>query len=164
VVNDIQSVERRRFLVRLAGVIALAAPGRRSLAQLPSSVLEPTPIRVWKSSTCTCCKKWVDHIRANGFALEVHDEEEMEQVKDELGVPAKVRSCHTAQVGSYLIEGHVPASDIRRVLKERPKIAGLAVPEMPPLTPGMAPPDTKPRDFEVLSFLSDGTTRSFARH
>ncbi len=161
--NDMDGIERRTFLVRLAGVMALAATGRHVWAQLPP-LAEPTPIRVWKSSTCTCCSKWVDHIRANGFAPTVHEEEEMEQVKDELGVPAKVRSCHTAQVGSYLIEGHVPASDIRRVLKERPKIAGLAVPEMPPLTPGMAPPDVKPRDYEVLSFLSDGTTSSFARH
>jgi hypothetical protein len=162
-VSDIPTFERRTFLARLAGVIALAATGRQVWAQLPS-LAEPTPIRVWKSSTCTCCKKWVEHIRANGFAPTVHEEEEMEQVKDELGVPSKVRSCHTAQVGSYLIEGHVPASDIRRVLKERPKIAGLAVPEMPPLTPGMAPPDVAPRDYEVLSFLSDGTTSSFARH
>ena len=162
--SDIDRVERRTFVAQLAGVIALAATGRQLWAQLPSFALEPTPIRVWKSSTCTCCSKWVDHIRANGFAPTVHDEEEMEQVKDELGVPPKVRSCHTAQVGSYLIEGHVPASDIRRVLKERPKIAGLAVPDMPPLTPGMAPPGVEPRDYEVLSFLSDGTTRSFARH
>ena len=162
--SDIDSVERRTFLVRLAGVLALAATGRHAWAQLPSSVFEPTPMRVWKSRTCGCCTKWVDHIRANGFAPTVHDEEEMEQVKDELGVPSKVRSCHTAQVGSYLIEGHVPASDIRRVLKDRPKIAGLAVPEMPPLTPGMAPTGVAPRDYEVLSFLSDGTTASFARH
>ena len=162
--NDINGAERRRFVAHLAGVIALAATGRHVWAELPRLEPEPTPVRVWKSSTCECCRKWVDHIRANGFAPTVYDEEELDQVKDELGVPEKVRSCHTAQVGSYLIEGHVPASDIRRVLKERPKIAGLAVPEMPPLTPGMAPPDTKPRDFEVLSFLSDGTTRSFARH
>ena len=162
--SDINGAERRAFVAQLAGVIALAATGRNIWAQLPALAPEPTPIRVWKSSTCTCCSKWVDHIRANGFAPEVHDEEEMEQVKDEMGVPEKVRSCHTAQVGSYLIEGHVPASDIRRALKERPKIAGLAVPEMPPLTPGMAPPGDKPRDFEVLSFLSDGTTSSFARH
>ena len=162
--SNIDASERRTFLVRLAGVIALAATGRHVWAQLPHFALEPTPIRVWKSSTCSCCKKWVDHIRANGFAPELHDEEEMEQVKDELGVPPKVRSCHTAQVGSYLIEGHVPASDIRRVLKDRPKIAGLAVPEMPALTPGMAPAGVKSRDFEVLSFLSDGTTSSFARH
>ncbi len=162
--SDIELVERRRFLVRLAAVLAFAATGRHAWAQWRPLALEPTPMRVWKSSTCGCCKEWVEHIRANGFAPSVHDEEEMDQVKDELGVPSKVRSCHTAQVGSYLIEGHVPASDIRRVLKERPKIAGLAVPDMPPLTPGMAPPGVAPRDYEVLSFLSDGTTASFARH
>ena len=162
--TEINGAERRRFVARLAGVIALAATGRHVWAELPQLAAEPTPIRVWKSSTCECCRKWVDHIRANGFSPSVYDEEKIDQVKDELGVPAAVRSCHTAQVGSYLIEGHVPASDIRRVLKERPKIAGRAVPEMPPLTPGMAPPDTKPRDFEVLSFLSDGTTSTFARH
>ena len=162
--SDIERAERRRFVAQLAGVIALAATGRHAWAELPALLPEPTPIRVWKSRTCSCCTKWVDHIRANGFAPSVHDEEEMEQVKDELGVPAKVRSCHTAQVGSYLVEGHVPASDIRRVLKERPKIAGLAVPEMPPLTPGMAPPGDRPRDFEVLAFMSDGTTSTFARH
>jgi hypothetical protein len=164
VVSDIHLVERRTFLARLAGLIALTATGRPGWAQLPRVLVEPTPIRVWKSSTCGCCKAWVDHIRSSGFAPSVHDEEEMDQVKDELGVPTKVRSCHTAQVGSYLIEGHVPASDIRRVLRDRPKIAGLAVPDMPPLTPGMAPPGVEPRDFEVLSFLSDGTTSSFARH
>ncbi len=162
--SEIDRAQRRTFVAQLAGVIALAATGRSIWAQLPALAPEPTSIRVWRSSTCECCRKWVDHIRANGFVPEVHEEDEMDQVKDELGVPEKVRSCHTAQVGSYLIEGHVPASDIRRVLKERPKIAGLAVPEMPPLTPGMAPPGDKPRDFEVLAFLSDGTTRSFARH
>ena len=162
--SDIDRAERRRFMAQLAGFIAFTATGRHAWAQLPPFAPEPTPIRVWKSSTCGCCSKWVDHIRDSGFAPTVHNEEEMEQVKDELGVPPKVRSCHTAQVGSYLIEGHVPASDIRRVLKERPKIAGLAVPDMPPLTPGMAPPGVEPRDYEVLSFLSDGTTRSFARH
>jgi hypothetical protein len=103
-------------------------------------------------------------VRANGFAPTVHDEEEMEKLKDDLGVPGKVRSCHTAQAGGYLIEGHVPASDIKRLLAERPKIAGLAVPDMPQLTPGMAPPGVEPRDFEVISFMSDGTTTTFARH
>jgi hypothetical protein len=164
VVNDMEGVERRAFVVRLAGILALAATGRDVWGQLPPLAPEPTPIRVWKSTTCSCCKKWVEHIRANGFAPELHDEEEMDQVKDELGVPSKVRSCHTAQVGSYLIEGHVPASDIRRVLKDRPKIMGLAVPEMPELAPGMAPPGVEPGDFEVISFLADGTTHSFARH
>ncbi len=162
--SEIDMVERRTFVVRMAGVIAFAATGRGLWAQLTPATQVPTPIRVYKSSTCGCCSKWVDHISANGFAPTVRDEEEMEQLKDKLGVPQAVRSCHTAQVGGYLIEGHVPASDIHRLLKDRPKIAGLAVPEMPPLTPGMAPPGVEPREYQVLSFLSDGTTRIFAQH
>jgi hypothetical protein len=79
-------------------------------------------------------------------------------------VPKGVRSCHTGIVEKYLIEGHVPASDIRRLLAERPKTVGLAVPEMPPLTPGMAPAGVEPKDFDVVSFQSDGSTRLFARH
>jgi hypothetical protein len=126
--------------------------------------MSATPITVYKSSTCGCCTQWVDHIRANGFAPVVHDLEEMEALKDEMGVPPGVRSCHTGIVEKYLIEGHVPASDIRRLLAERPKTAGLAVPGMPPLTPGMAPAGEKPRDFEVVSFQTDGSTRLFARH
>ncbi len=157
-------IERRVFLARLAGLAAVGVTGRPLWAAIPGIVLSSTPITVYKSSTCGCCTKWVDHIRANGFAPTVHDEEEMETLKAKLGVPDGVRSCHTAQVDGYLIEGHVPASDIKRLLAERPRVAGLAVPEMPPLTPGMAPPGVEPRDYDVVSFQSDGTTKIFARH
>ena len=153
-------IERRAFVAQMAGFVAVGLTRGRLEAQ-PEI---PTPISVYKSSTCSCCAKWVDHIRANGFAPTVRDEEEMEKLKDKLGVPAGVRSCHTARVGGYLIEGHVPASDIRRLLAERPKTAGLAVPDMPPLTPGMAPSGVEPKDFEVVAFQADGTTRVFARH
>jgi hypothetical protein len=156
-------MERRVFVARIAGFVAVGVAGRRLWAELPSGI-GPTPITVYKSSTCGCCTKWVDHIRAGGFAPLVHDEEEMEALKDKLKVPPGLRSCHTAQIDGYLIEGHVPASDIRRLLAERPRIAGLAVPGMPPLTPGMAPADTKPQDFEVVSFQTDGSTKLFARH
>jgi hypothetical protein len=156
-------IERRVFVARLAGLLALGATGPRLWAELPRAAVG-TPITVYKSSSCGCCTKWVDHIRENGFSPAVHDEENMDELKDELGIPRGVRSCHTALVEGYLIEGHVPASDIRRLLAERPKAAGLAVPDMPPLTPGMAPPGVKPRDYEVLAFQTDGTTRSFARH
>jgi hypothetical protein len=88
----------------------------------------------------------------------------MDTIKDDLGVPKAVRSCHTAVADRYLIEGHVPASDIRRLLTEKPKLLGLAVPDMPPGTPGMAPPGTPISGFEVLAFSQDGTTRSFARY
>jgi hypothetical protein len=88
----------------------------------------------------------------------------MDRIKDQLGVPRKLRSCHTALAGSYLVEGHVPASDIQRVLKERPKIAGLAVPGMPAGTPGMAPSEAEAGNYEVLSFQLDGSSQTFARH
>lgn len=155
-------MQRRGFLARMAGLVAVGVTGRRLWAALPGT--GPTPITVYKSSTCGCCAKWVDHVRANGFAPVVHDEEEMETLKNKLKVPEGVRSCHTAQVDGYLIEGHVPASDIRRLLAERPRTAGLAVPDMPPLTPGMAPAGVEPKDFDVVSFQPDGSTRLFARH
>ena len=160
--NETGMMQRRGFLARMAGVVAVGVTGRRLWA-LPGGT-SPTPITVYKSSTCGCCTKWVDHLRANGFAPLVHDEEEMDALKDKLKVPDGVRSCHTAQIDGYLIEGHVPASDIRRLLAERPKTAGLAVPDMPPLTPGMAPPGVEPKDFEVVSFQPDGATKVFARH
>ena len=157
-------IDRRLFVTRMVGLAALGVTSRRLWAELPALATGPTSITIYKSSTCGCCTKWVDHIRAGGFSTVVHDEEEMEKLKDKLGVPGSVRSCHTAQVDGYLIEGHVPSADIRRLLAERPKVAGLAVPEMPPLTPGMAPAGVEPQDFEVVSFQSDGTTRTFARH
>jgi hypothetical protein len=156
-------MQRRGFVARIAGLVAVGITCGRLWAELPGRK-GPTPITVYKSSTCGCCTKWVDHIRANGFAPEIHDEEEMEALKNRLMVPEGVRSCHTAQVDGYLIEGHVPASDIRRLLAERPETAGLAVPDMPPLTPGMAPAGVEPRDYEVVAFQSDGSTKLFARH
>ena len=88
-------IQRRGFVVRMAGLVAVGVTGGRLWAQLPGST-SPTPITVYKSSTCDCCTKWVDHIRANGFAPVVHDDEEMEALKDEMGVPTEVRSCLSA--------------------------------------------------------------------
>jgi hypothetical protein len=157
-------MKRRVFMIRIAGLAAVGVTGRRLWAQLPASTPEPIPITIYKSSTCECCVRWVDHIRASGFDPLVHDEEGMDALKDELGVPQGVRSCHTAVVEKYLIEGHVPASDIRRLLDERTKTVGLAVPGMPPRTHGMAPPGVEVGGYEVVAFQSDGATRIFARH
>lgn len=161
--SETAMIQRRGFVVQIAGLVAVGVTRGSLWAQLPGGT-SPTPITVYKSSTCDCCTKWVDHIRANGFSPVVHDQEEMDALKDEMGVPPDVRSCHTAIVDKYLIEGHVPASDIRRLLADRPKTLGLAVPGMPPLTPGMAPAGVKPKDFEVISFQPDGSTKVFARH
>ena len=156
-------MERRLFVARLAGLAAVGFTGR-VWAQLPPTAHKPTPITIYKSSSCECCAKWVDHLKQSGFAPVVHDEEEMEALKDEMGVPKAVRSCHTGVMEKYLIEGHVPASDIRRLLTEKPKTAGLAVPGMPPRTYGMAPPGVEVGGYEVVAFQLDGVTRVFARH
>jgi hypothetical protein len=162
--NENETMKRRDFVVRITGLVAVGLTGRRLWAQLPALAVKPTSITIYKSSSCECCVRWVDHIGASGFTPVVHDEEEMEALKDELGVPRGVRSCHTAIVEKYLIEGHVPASDIRRLLAERTKTAGLAVPGMPPRTHGMAPPGVEVGGYEVIAFQSDGATRIFARH
>ena len=155
-------MNRRDFVARAAGLAVTTLGARRLLA-----VTGPGPgtaITVYKSASCGCCAKWVDHLRESGFAPAVHDEENMDAVKDEMGVPKDVRSCHTALLDRYLVEGHVPAGDLRRLLAERPVVAGLAVPGMPGSTPGMAVPGQPHEPYEVVSFARNGKTAPFARH
>jgi hypothetical protein len=157
-------IDRRAFVLRVAGLVAAGVACGRPAAPVAGSSAKPTPITIYKSSSCECCAKWVDHVRDNGFEPMVHDEEDMDAIKAQLGVPEGVRSCHTALVGKHLIEGHVPASDIKRLVVEQPRVAGLAVPGMPPGTPGMAQPGAKIAGFEVVAFQLDGTTKTFARY
>jgi hypothetical protein len=153
----------RRDFVAQAAALALGAIGARRLLAWPQ--YNPgTPITVYKSASCGCCAKWVDHLRANGFAPVVHDEADMDAIKDEMNVPKEVRSCHTAILDRYTVEGHVPAADLRRALAERPAVAGLAVPGMPKSTPGMAAPGDAHEPYEVIAFARDGKTTVFARH
>ena len=149
-------LNRRGFVAQMGGLFLVA--------QLPVLRTGKTAITVYKSSTCGCCAKWVDHLSANGFNPTVHDREDMDGLKDELGVPAEVRSCHTAELAGYLIEGHVPASDLRRLLAERPKAAGLAVPGMPARAPGMAEPGVPTGGYDVIAFQKKGPAKLFARH
>lgn len=155
-------ITRRSFVAQAAGFSLAALSGERLSAQF--SRFHPATLTVFKSRTCGCCSKWVDHVKAAGFTVEVHDEEEMDQVKDWLGVPPDLRSCHTAQVDKYVIEGHVPAEDIKRLLAAQPKVAGLAVPGMPKSTPGMAMPGAPAEPYTVVSFQKDGATQVYARH
>lgn len=157
-------IDRRAFVIRVSGLVAAGVACGRPAAPVAGSSVKATPITIYKSSSCECCAKWVDHVRANGFVPTVHDEEDMNAIKAQLGVPEGVRSCHTALVGKYLIEGHVPASDIQRLVREQPRVTGLAVPGMPSGTPGMASPGAKIAGFEVVAFQLDGTTRTFARY
>lgn len=94
-------------------------------------------VTVYKSPTCGCCEKWVDHMRASGFRVVAHDTDDMTRIKTDLGVPDSLGSCHTAVVGGYVLEGHVPSDLVRRLLRERPVTSGLAVPGMPMGSPGM---------------------------
>ncbi len=117
---------------------------------------------VYKSPTCGCCTKWVDHLESEGFRIQAHDVSDIRGVKRQYGVLPALSACHTALVGGYVIEGHVPASDIRRLLRERPPVVGLAVPGMPRGSPGMEAPITE--SYEVLTFDRDGRTSIFSRH
>jgi hypothetical protein len=146
---------RRTGLARIGIVLALAVASPRALAA-------PPVVKVFKSRTCECCGNWVRHLEANGFAVEVNDVPDVDRVKQEHHVPARLGSCHTALVGGYFIEGHVPAEDVKRLLKERPRIAGLALPGMPIGSPGMEGPDPQP--YDVLAVDAKGDTKVFASH
>ena len=119
-------------------------------------------VQVYKSPTCGCCNKWIEHLEANGFEVEAHEREHMSSVKIAKGVPPKLASCHTAEVAGYVIEGHVPAEDVTRLLEERPAVRGLAVPGMPVGSPGMEGPN--PEAYDVLSFDGEGKVEVFSSH
>jgi hypothetical protein len=121
-------------------------------------------VQVFKSASCGCCSKWVEHMRTSGFDVRATNVEDMTTVKTAYRVPGQLESCHTATVDGYAIEGHVPAWDVRRLLKERPPVAGLAAPGMPAGSPGMEIPGTKPQPFNVVSFDAKGKTAIFAKY
>ena len=122
----------------------------------------PTNITVYKSPTCGCCGKWIEHLEANGFKVKAVNQADVSPIKQQHGVPYALGSCHTALVDGYVIEGHVPADDIKRLLRERPKAVGLAVPGMPTGSPGMEGPN--PERYETLLFEKDGKSRPYAQH
>jgi len=123
---------------------------------------EPT-ITVWKSASCGCCQRWVDYLQDDGFEVIAHNVDDVVSIKQKLGItnPA-LYSCHTAKVGGYIIEGHVPASDIRRLLDERPKLMGLAAPGMPQMSPGML--SIEPKGYDVLQFSRKQETSVFSSY
>lgn len=119
-------------------------------------------IEVFKSASCSCCHAWIQHLRQNGFEVTSHDVDDVPAERKKLGMPDRLGSCHSAKVGSYAIEGHVPAADIRRLLRQKPQALGLAVPSMPPGSPGME--SSKPVPYDTLLVQPDGSTRVFASH
>lgn len=119
-------------------------------------------VKVYKSPTCGCCGKWVAHMKASGFEVVTHDVNDVTPHKQRLGVPLAMGSCHTAEVAGYLIEGHVPASDVKRLLAENPKAKGLVSPGMPQSAPGMDMPGKQP--YEIALVQLDGSTTTYAKH
>jgi len=119
---------------------------------------------VYKSPTCGCCTGWVEHMQEQGFKVEVHDVSDLNAIKRQFAVPSDLESCHTALHGGYVIEGHVPAEDIRRLLAERPAIAGIAAPGMPVGSPGMEVPGRAADRYDVVAFDKSGGRSTFASH
>ena len=119
-------------------------------------------VEMYKSPYCGCCGKWAEHMSKAGFSVKTHEIDNVPDTRKKLGMPEKLGSCHTAKIGNYLLEGHVPADDIKRLLKEKPKALGLAVPGMPAGSPGMDVPNSPP--YDTLLVHKDATTRVFAKH
>lgn len=124
---------------------------------------QPT-VEVYKTATCGCCAKWVEHLEAHGFTVKTTNLDDLSAIKETRGVPRRVQSCHTAVVGGYVVEGHVPASDVQRLLKEKPAVAGIAVGGMPIGSPGMEVAGVQPQAFDVMAFDKQGQTTVFSSH
>lgn len=148
-------ISRRSFVLSALAASMLAAAG------LPAHAASET-LEVYKTPWCGCCTAWVDHMREAGFAVRVTEMEDLEPFKARHGVTEELASCHTALIGGYVVEGHVPASDVARLLKERPEATGLAVPGMPMGSPGMEM-DGHSEPYEVVLF-APGKRETFTRY
>ena len=145
---------KSKFLLRTLAPLALLACAETAVA---------APLIVTKSATCGCCKHWVEHMRKAGFDVQVREVADVTPVARRLGVPDRLRSCHTSQIGGYVIEGHVPAADVKRLLATKPKAVGISVPGMVVGSPGMEHGDHK-EAYQVLLFDKVGKTKVFASH
>ncbi len=150
----------RRTVAAAAVVIALGWAG--SVWTAAQTTAKPQ-MTVYKSSTCGCCSKWVEHMQANGFEVKAINVDDVDKVKTAQGVPASAASCHTALVNGYVVEGHVPADAVLKMLKEKPAIAGIAVPGMPIGSPGMEMPNGQKEAYNVVSFDKAGKTAIYQK-
>jgi hypothetical protein len=152
--RDNDAMKRRSLLVMVPVLFVGAA--RAARAQQTATV--------YKDPTCGCCSKWVDLLRKEGFSITVNDVRDITAVKDKYRVPQPLRSCHTALINGYVVEGHVPPADNRHILKEKTALAGLAVPGMPIGSPGMEVPGVTPQSYQVIAFDARGGSRVFATY
>ena len=141
-----------------------------AVSALVAAVAAQTPrpaggtMEVYKSPTCGCCAKWVEHVRQGGFTVKVTelDDAALDAVKTKQGVPRTAQSCHTAVVNGYVVEGHVPVGEVQRLLKEKPAVAGIAVGGMPLGSPGMEVPGQKPQTYNVVTFDKAGGVKIYS--
>ncbi|MFC1626338.1 DUF411 domain-containing protein [Pseudomonadota bacterium] len=126
----------------------------------------PTEVMVYKTSVCPCCEGWMAHMQKEGFSIKAENRDnDIDKIKAANGVTQKLASCHTAKVEGYVIEGHVPATDVKRLLKEKPAdIVGLTAPGMPMKSPGMQAEGLPPKGYDVIAFKKDGTTEVYTRY
>lgn len=158
------TITRRAWCASMVRSLIVGTALSSLLPVLARAAGSPVVLTVYKDPSCGCCTKWVTHLRENGFAPVARDRTDMDALKDSLGVPSALRSCHTAVAGKYVIEGHVPAADVKRLLARAPKrVLGLAVPGMPRGSPGMEMPGRSDR-YDVLAFSAEGTSQVFATH
>ena len=150
----------RHRMMTVAVVMGLAWAG--SVWMAAQSRTKPQ-MTVYKSSTCGCCSNWVEHMRKNGFEVKAVDVDDIDKVKRERGVPDSAASCHTAVVNGYLVEGHVPADAVLKMLKDKPAIAGIAVPGMPMGAPGMEVPSGQKDAYSIVSFDKAGKTTVYQK-
>jgi len=147
---------------KLAAIgVAAAAVVVTAVAALAPSTAQALDIVVYKSPTCGCCSKWIEHLQANGFTVTAHDTDDLTPVKESYGITPELQSCHTAIVEGYVIEGHVPADVIRRLVAERPEVTGIAVPGMPMGSPGMEGPRVD--RYNVIAFDQAGNRAVYDR-
>lgn len=148
---------------QLANGSAAADPPLGSSAAAPMKA-DPLLVTVYKNESCGCCNSWVEHLRQNGFRVDALNIDNLGLVKERVGVPFGMGACHTAEVGGYFVEGHVPAADIKRLLAERPDAKGLTVPAMPVGSPGMETPTGEVQPYDVHLVARDGSTSVFSHH
>ncbi len=159
------SLPSSRSHLKAFGVgIVLALLGLGAYWQFGSSASTDQPtVTVYKSPSCNCCSEWVDYMRDQGFPVEIESQLNMQPVKDQIGIPSSLEACHTAVVENYVVEGHVPAEDVRRLLREQPDVKGLAVPGMPVGSPGMER-GNRVEPYDVVAFTPEGETTVFAQY
>jgi len=161
--------------ILLAGLLAVGCSNADDSAKTTTKASAPAvaesataqakpEVVMYKPPTCDCCTGWAEHLRKDGFNVVVKKRDDMDAIKTKFGVNEKLASCHTAIVDGYVIEGHVPAADVERLLKERPDIVGLTAPGMPMKSPGMQTVGQEPKGYDVLAFDKDGKVTVFHKY